>query len=85
MNHGRTGDRHYNSGPFQRVIFPISIAFHNFIAALAIIIVVAKAGGYVSTCLGQPPVPEHTSEYLAQLWKTAAKPMLIIEAIKIVW
>ena len=67
MNHGRTGDRHYNSGLFQRVIFPISIAFLNFIAALAIIIVVAKAGGYVSTRLGQPSVPEHISEYLAQL------------------
>jgi len=34
----------------------MSTSFLNFIAALAIIIIVAKAGGYVSTRLGQPAV-----------------------------
>ena len=34
----------------------MSTPFLNFIAALAIIIVIAKASGYVSTRLGQPAV-----------------------------
>ena len=34
----------------------MSLEFLNFIAALSIIIVAAKASGYISTRLGQPAV-----------------------------